>query len=174
MVKRVKVKLFGFQNRQVDLDADATEGAVIGRDLRWADGTLVSEDQIRNDDSTDDSSGSTPSYVSLWSLIQGIPTIIKNIELLSNTGLMTHVGSGDIVARTIQGEAGRIDVTNGDGVAGDPTVGLGPWPIVKNSVANGETCVIDSGYQLLVAEEMDVQVGGTLDAQGDLVVIGNP
>lgn len=48
MVKKVRVSLHGFQNRGVMVDADATEGAVLGKNLYWADGTLVTADDIRS------------------------------------------------------------------------------------------------------------------------------
>lgn len=167
MVKRVKVRLFGFQNRQVDIDADATEGALIGTNLRWPDGSLVSEAELRNITSTETTTGG--SSTTLWDLIVNIPTIIRNLQYLQDPGLMAHLGSGDIAARTIAPEDERITVTNGDGVSGNPTVGLTDWPPVKESVESGETAIIQPGFQLLVNRHFDVV--GTLDCEGTLVVL---
>jgi hypothetical protein len=48
MAKRVRVQLFGLQNRNVQIDADATEGARVGVDLLWPDGSVVTEEQLKS------------------------------------------------------------------------------------------------------------------------------
>jgi hypothetical protein len=46
------------------------------------------------------------------------------IAAVAGTGLLVRTGSGTFAARTIQGTAGNITLTNGDGVAGNPVVNL--------------------------------------------------
>lgn len=48
MGKKVWVKLFGHQNRRILVDSEATDGAVVGKNLFWPDGTVVSESQLRS------------------------------------------------------------------------------------------------------------------------------
>jgi hypothetical protein len=43
---------------------------------------------------------------------------------LATTGLVTRTGSGTAAARTVTGTAGEVDVANGDGTSGNPTIGL--------------------------------------------------
>lgn len=52
---------------------------------------------------------------------------------LSTTGLVARTGAGTAVTRTITGTANQITVTNGDGVAGNPTLAL-PQSIATSSM----------------------------------------
>ena len=49
MGRRIKVALYGYQakSRFALIDGSATEGAVIGKNLFWSDGTLVTEAELR-------------------------------------------------------------------------------------------------------------------------------
>src|ERR1700742_3330050 len=53
---------------------------------------------------------------------------VNGLATLSTTGLTARTGSSGGVSqfatRTIAGTAGRVSVTNGDGVAGNPTIDL--------------------------------------------------
>jgi hypothetical protein len=44
---KARLQLFGLTGKYATVDIDATEGAVVGKNLRWADGSLVSEAEIR-------------------------------------------------------------------------------------------------------------------------------
>jgi hypothetical protein len=57
------------------------------------------------------------------------------LAALSTTGMSVRTGSGTWVLRSITGTAGRIAITNGDGVAGAPTVDL--VPVNPGSVVTG-------------------------------------
>ena len=175
MGKRVTVMLFGKMMRKgVQLDADATVGAVVGTDLRWPDGTTVTPEQIRNTTTTTTggSSGTVSGGVSvtLWSLILNIPAFIKALAALATTGIVVRDGAGAALTREIEADDERILVTNGDGVAGNPVIGLTDWPVVKNSIATGEAYTIPAGYQLLVHGSFALD-GGTLTTDGDLVIL---
>lgn len=49
---------------------------------------------------------------------------LTSLSGLSGTGFVTQTGAGTFSERSIQGTSGQITVTNGDGVSGDPTIGL--------------------------------------------------
>lgn len=46
MVKKVRVGLHGFQNRGIMIDAEATDGATIGKNLFWPNGDIVTYEQL--------------------------------------------------------------------------------------------------------------------------------
>jgi hypothetical protein len=54
---------------------------------------------------------------------------LQGISDLTTTGIITRVSDGNIVTRTIQGTSGRIAVTNGSAVAGNPSLDLIPTTI---------------------------------------------
>ncbi|WP_132862949.1 tail fiber domain-containing protein [Stenotrophomonas sp. ATCM1_4] len=115
-----KVKLKDQLGRVVRLGSDAT-GATVGKDLRWPDGTVVKPSDIRNPSTDTGSTGGLAPTV--WKLIREIPANIQKLAKLAGTGFTTRGGDGEWYQRSIaQGEG--IAVTNGDGVAGDPTVAL--------------------------------------------------
>ncbi len=174
MTKRVRVQLFGFQNRGIDVDSEATEGAVLGEDLRWPDGSLVTPQTIINQTTIvqGDSGGVGTIASTLWELILNIPAFIQALVALatSTTGIIVK-GAGDTaLTRSIVGTVGEIEVADGDAVAADPVISLGPWPTVKNSIETGEEYTVPNGHQLLVFDSF-VYDGGNLILDGDLVVI---
>lgn len=57
------------------------------------------------------------------------------IDLTTVNGIVARIAASTYAARTIQGTAGNISVTNGDGVAGDPTISC--LRGVKNAIING-------------------------------------
>jgi len=61
--------------------------------------------------------------------VAGNPTLalsndLNAIEALNGTGFYTRIGADSWAARVMTGNAGRIIVTNGDGIAGTPTFDL--------------------------------------------------
>ena len=55
---------------------------------------------------------------------QNINTLLTAISALASNGIIVRTGAGASVVRTITGTAGNIDVVNGDGVSGNPTLNL--------------------------------------------------
>ncbi len=172
MAKKVTVALFGSQRRGVQIDIDATKGAVLGENLLLPDGTVVPTTQIINQTTIVQTSGGPAAIAStLWSLILEIPAFIQALAALATgtTGIVVK-GAGDTaLARSIVGTVGEIEVVDGDGVAGNPTIKLTNWPRIKTSIGSSESYIIPAGYQLLVEGEFDVQ--GTLDAKGSMVIL---
>lgn len=56
-MKHSRLQLYGFTGKYALVNLDATEGSTVGVDLRWKDGSLVSESQLRASLKPDDSSG---------------------------------------------------------------------------------------------------------------------
>lgn len=147
MAKKVRVALFGEQRRNIKIDADATEGAVVGLNLKWSDGTVVTEAELRGRTPTTTTTppgGTVWTGPVLWSLIIGIPALIKSLATLTATGLMRHRGAGVVTADD--------------------------WPYVRNSIQTGEALTIPAGHQLLVWENFTFN-GGAVTIEGDLVIL---
>lgn len=146
MGKRVTVMLFGKMVRKgVQIDADATEGAIVGTNLRWPDGSKVTEAQIRNTTSpstTTTAPGASSTGTVLWGLILSVPAIIKSLAALTTKGW-------------IRNDSGVISASQ--------------WPYTKKSVETGETMTIPTGHELIVFK--DFTMDGTIILDGDLVVL---
>lgn len=61
--------------------------------------------------------------------VAGNPTLVlandlAALEGLTTTGIIIRTGDGTAIARTLTGPAAGITVTNGDGIAGNPTIAL--------------------------------------------------
>jgi hypothetical protein len=60
----------------------------------------------------------------VWSNVQVGSTSLTNISALTTPGLVVQTTAGNYAARTISGTASNITVSDGDGVAGNPTINL--------------------------------------------------
>lgn len=60
----------------------------------------------------------------IGSTVQGYDADLTAVAALSSTGLAVRTGSSTWTTRTLTGTAGRLTVTNGDGVSGAPTLDL--------------------------------------------------
>lgn len=122
MTNKVRVPLHGQLQRSVDMEPGATVGATVGKNLFYPDGTLVE---------LSDFGGTTPApgqQVVVWSLIVSVPPNVKALAATSTTGLYTITGPGTSATRTIEGDGNTIEVTRGDGVAGNPVIAwLSPY-----------------------------------------------
>lgn len=146
-MSKARVPLWSTPNKFVTLNPKATEGAVFGRNLYNADGSLVTAAQFAAE--------ATPAPKvarTMWSLVLSIPPNVTALEKAAGTGLFAVTGSGTGALREIQPTIGRTTIANGDGVAGDPTVDLA---IVPNS---GE------GALLGITRDSYGRVFGTTDA----------
>lgn len=131
-----KIKLKDQLGRVVRVGGDATKGATVGRDLRWPDGSLVQESQIRNGagngttgGSSGGGTGSTGSTgnasPTVWKLIREVPANLQKLAALAGVGFTTRGADGEWHQRSITAGEG-VEVENGDGVAGGPMVSLAP------------------------------------------------
>lgn len=114
---RRRVQLFN-QSRGVEIDTDATVGAVVGVNLFMGDGSLVTEDMIL-------ASGSvSPDGAVIWRTIMERP---ENVDALANhagTGIYVIMPDGESETRAIEPVPGQTTVQDGNGIGGNPTVGL--------------------------------------------------
>lgn len=122
---KIKVPIFGTIGKAVAVDPRATEGATVGVNLRWPDGTLVQVGDLTGGAQQSDSGGVQPT---LWKLVLEKPRNIEEVEALSSAGLIVRLASQDWITRSIVGVAGNITVTSGDGAADNPTIDLADVP----------------------------------------------
>lgn len=125
-----KIKLKDQLGRVVRVGGDGTNGATVGKDLRWPDGSLVQESQIRNSGSqaSGNTGGSTGGVAStVWKLIREVPANLQKLAALAGVGLAVRGSDGSWHQRSIAAGEG-IEVENGDGIAGNPAIGLADLP----------------------------------------------
>jgi hypothetical protein len=78
-----RVQLWGQPGRSVTVEANATKGAVLGVNLYWPDGRLVTPQDFAGDDA-DPVTGEFP--VTYWKLIQEVPENIRQLAALTGSG----------------------------------------------------------------------------------------
>ena len=156
MVKKVKVQLFGLQNRQITVDADATEGATVERNLYWPDGSVVQESEIRGGNvvvQSEEPGGVGGISQTLWSLIIDIPEKLLGLLALQETGFVFH-----------QNDVFSIDAGGGGGGATD-------WPLHKDFIGPAETLIIPASFQYMIHNDFDVQGNLDIEAGGGLWIM---
>lgn len=105
--------------RGVEVETNATIGAVVGVNLTLPDGTVVTQEML--------GIGADPGEEfpnTYWRLILEIPPNVVALAETATTGLYAITGAGTSATREIQPTVGRTTVGNGDGVLGDPTIDL--------------------------------------------------
>lgn len=112
---KIEVHLQGGLRKIIDITPGATVGATVGVNLRNPDGTMWVPPSTGG--------GPKPSITS-WELILNIPANVTALANTTTTGLYTITGPGTSMTRALTAVAGETTVANGDGVAGNPTVGL--------------------------------------------------
>lgn len=83
--------------------------------------------------------------------------ILQAIGALASNGAITRTASGTVAARTMTGTSGKITVTNGDGVSGDPTFNVGSSVALLDSA--GQTL---SGGARVTTYDNGTKSSGTL------------
>lgn len=114
-----KIKRYDGLPRVTRIPEGGTDGAILGVNLRDVSGRLIQPSEVLNP--TDD--GSRPTASTIWRLIREIPANIQKVAALAGIGFTTRGSDGAWYQRILQPGTG-INVQNGDGVAGDPTIGL--------------------------------------------------
>jgi hypothetical protein len=96
-----------------------------------------------------DGSGAT-SYTQIGAAggVQAWDADLDGYAALSATGLVARTGAGTVAARTVTAGSGQVTVTDGNGVAGNPTIDLayasalretgGPTTLTLGAVADGQ------------------------------------
>ncbi len=81
-----KIKLKDQLGRVVRVGGDATKGATVGRDLRWPDGSLVQESQVRNGVGSPTSGSTGNASPTVWRLIREVPENLRQLAALDGEG----------------------------------------------------------------------------------------
>lgn len=68
--------------------------------------------------------------------VQGFDTDLAALAALSTTGIIARTGAGTYVPRAVTGTASRVVVTDGDGVAGNPTIDVAEAGIDHDALLN--------------------------------------
>lgn len=138
-----KVKLKDQLGRVVRLDS-GDAGATLGKNLFGADGKLLTADQIINKPPANQGAGAT-----LWKLIREIPANIQALASMAGSGFPTRNGDGGWFQRKLQQGTG-IQVTNGDGTAGDPSIALTTKAIASLAKADSAVQEVRAGTGIAV------------------------
>lgn len=101
-------------------------------------------------------------------------TELQALSGLSTTGLVTRTAANSYSQRTITGTASNITVTNGDGVAANPTIDL-PNTAVTSASYNFATLTVDAKGRLTAASTGVPVTSVTLSGSTGLTISGtNP
>lgn len=124
----------------------------------------------------------------------GLSTKLENFHDLSSNGIVVQTGNNGFAARSVSGLNNNISITNGDGVSGNPVVGLNPsiTGITSITGVNGFRIAASSGINidagagvvnvddlnisgtLYVGQNIDISLAASVLARGPIVYSGNP
>lgn len=107
--------------RVITVDDEATIGSTVGVDLRWPNGAVVTEAELRAA-ATPPGDGDYP--VTYWRLLREIPLNVVALAETETAGLYVVTGDGTSATRAIELADGELVGSNLDGVAGNPSIGL--------------------------------------------------
>jgi hypothetical protein len=92
----------------------------------------------------------TPVHNHPWTDLTGVPNTLAGFGIvdaqpldsdlnafaaLSTNGIVARTATGAVATRTITGTTNQVDVANGDGIAGNPTIALAANPIIPGTAA---------------------------------------
>ena len=135
------------------------------------------------------SAGNTQTITNSGTFALTLSTELQGLSAISGTGIITNIGPGSYASRSIQGTLNNIAVTNGNGVAGNPTIDLasvtqgstgnflkftldsfgrivGNTPVIQSDITN----LVDSVYVNVTGDSMS----GNLTFTGGATVTGIP
>lgn len=121
MTKR-RVPLWGKPQGYVSIDDAATDGAVLGENLRWPNGELVKKEELAGSAPVEDENKRT-----LWTLLLQVPANVVALAKATGSGFFAVKSDGTGAFRSIvSADDDRILVTHNSGETGDPTIDLAP------------------------------------------------
>lgn len=99
----------------------------------------------------------------------GLSGELAGVQAMSSNGIAARTTTGTWTTRTIQGTSGRVVITNGTGIAGDPTIDLAASGVAAGSyrsvavdsfgrVINGTNPTTIAGYGLTDAQPLNTNL----------------
>ena len=144
--------------------AGATEEIAVGTGLTLAGGTLAADvdtsslvPNTRTLTTTNGIAGGGNLTADREFALTGQALAVHN---LSSNGLITRTASGTVAARSIEGTANQITVTNGNGMAGDPAVAA---VIASQAVAEAGTDNVSLMSSLRTKQAINAVVGAIVE-----------
>lgn len=118
---------------------------------------------------------------------QPLDSTLTSLAAYNTNGLVTQTAADTFVGRSVAGTTNQVDVTNGNGVSGNPTVGLsativapGTLQLAQNSLLlrdtdNTHNLTVNAGSNLTAARTLTIATGDasrTLTFNGDATISG--
>jgi hypothetical protein len=127
-------------------------------------GELLAQNNLS--DLQDANAARTALGLAIGSNVQGFDSDLSAVAGLSTTGLIARSGAGTATTRTITGTANQIAVTNGDGVAGNPTLSLPADVVIPTIVTAPNTGLhvldTDASHDLILKPGSNLTADRTL------------
>lgn len=92
-----------------------------------------------------------------------VPGILRSLSLIEDEGLLAYTEEEGWVVREIEGTAGEIEVTDGDAIAGNPTIGLADTAVTPGTYGSATEAVVitvDQKGRLTAVTVEEIEGGG--------------
>ncbi len=100
---------------------------------------------------------------------QGLDATLTALAAYNTNGILTQTAPDTFVGRTVTGSA-SVGVTNGDGVAGNPTLAVLPAGVDHNSLNNLAVGDVHTQYALLAGRSGGQNINGDTASGGNLTL----
>lgn len=116
--------------------------------------------------------GVTSAIQTQFSNKQPLDATLTALAGYNTNGVLTQTAADTFVGRTITGTANEVTVTNGDGVAGNPTLSL-PTGIDATKIADGSVTSTEFQYINTLSSNAQTQIDGKAANTEAFVTLGN-
>lgn len=116
--------------------------------------------------------GVTSAIQTQFSNKQPLDATLTALAAYNTNGLFTQTAADTFTGRTITGTANEVTVTNGDGVAGNPTLSL-PTGIDATKIADGSVTSTEFQYINTLSSNAQTQIDGKAANTEAFVTLGN-
>ncbi|WP_433897407.1 hypothetical protein [Stenotrophomonas geniculata] len=130
----------------VTVEDGATKGAQVGVDLLGPDGQVLRPDQIINPTTSTDPNANR---WTVWKLIREVPANLVKIAALVGKGFLIRRADGEWALRTLQ-SGSAVVVTNDDGEAGNPVIGLTSAALASLALADTAVQEVRPGTNVMI------------------------